>query len=331
MNASGSGAADDLAAARAQVSKIFATLKGDSKVLNQSLEMEKETMAAELQAAKATLTLCETRLLKSQNKERLLVEQCREFEFATNRKNRHIASHQTIIADLHQQLQKRRGSRSSTPTAPPRVRTSSHGSTSAATPRDRTSSNAQRTTPSAPACVYPRTNPNPNPSAPTRVYNNPAHTAATPSAVATPVAHAVAVPLRSAMAVPVTTPSASAPAMATTHTPSPSAPAMATTHTPSPVASARGRAFGNMEMFSPNPPSRVYDAGDNFGSSAPSRVYDHPDYFSPGAAPQRFLYSSQLSLLQQMGYGPQEKMLSLLVQYSGNVHRVVTHLLNSRT
>merc|ERR1719305_2017281 len=245
MNASGSGAADDLAAARAQVSKIFATLKGDSKVLNQSLEMEKETMAAELQAAKATLTLCETRLLKSQNKERLLVEQCREFEFATNRKNRHIASHQTIIADLHQQLQKRRGSRSSTPTAPPRARTSSHGSTTAATPRDRTSSNAQRTTPSAPACVYPRTNPNPNPSAPTRVYNNPAHTAATPSA----------------MAVPVTTPSASAPAMATTHTPS--APAMATTHT-TPVASARGRAFGNTQMFSPNPRSRVFDAGDSF-------------------------------------------------------------------
>merc|ERR1712210_250212 len=127
------------------------------------------------------------------------------------------------------------------------------------------------------------------------------------------------------------TPSPSAPAMATTRTPSPSAPAMATTHTPSPVASARGRAFGNMEMFSPNPPSRVYDAGDDFGASAPSRVYGHEDYFSPGVAPQRFLYSSQLSLLQQMGYGPQEKMLSLLVQYSGNVHRVVTHLLHSCT
>merc|ERR1711939_235244 len=149
-------------------------------------------------------------------------------------------------------------------------------------------------------------------------------TAATPSAVATPVAHAVAVP--------VITPSPSAPAMATTQTPSPSAPAMATTQTsPSPVASARGRAFGNMEMFSPNPPSRVYDAGDDFGAGAPSRVYGHEDYFSPGAAPQRFLYSSQLSLLQQMGYGPQEKMLSLLVQYSGDVHLVVTHLLNSRT
>ena len=155
MNASGSVAADDLAAARAQAAKIFATLKGesnhsirqlqekaeqqaatlraqlshahnrgqslsmqveearsqlrDSKVLNQSLEMEKETIAAELRAAKEALALCETRLPKSQDKERLLVEQCREFEFATNRKSRHIALHQTIIADLHQQLQNRRG------------------------------------------------------------------------------------------------------------------------------------------------------------------------------------------------------------------------------
>lgn len=80
-------------------------------------------------------------------------------------------------------------------------------------------------------------------------------------------------------------------------------------------------------MFSPHSTaSRAFDGGDTF-SACPSRAYDYEDIFSPGGAPPGFLYSAQVQVLQQMGYAPNNKVLSLLVKFNGNLNRVVEALL----
>merc|ERR1712224_893409 len=235
----------------------------------------------------------------SQAKERMLIDQCREFEFATNRKSRHLASAKYIIADLNKQVQKRSLARDGEPSKvaieSPRHRSLSETSVVSASrpvenfapPPPESTKSPEATTPSSTTEQTP---------------NVPAVPLSTTVISASPSPSATAIPVTTASQIPVTTAS------------------------PVPVATARGRAFGNVQMFSPKTHSRVFGGGDTF-SSASSRAFDSGDVFSPGGAPPGFIYSSQVQVLQQMGYGPNEHVLSLLVKHNGHLHRVVTELL----
>ena len=256
----------------------------DSKVLNQTMEMENKAVTAELQATKELMTNCKTQLQESQVKEQMLSEQCREFEFALNRKSRHLASAKYIIDDLNKQL-KVRGQTRVGGTSTPLVETA----------RGRAFSDTQMFS------SRPVENFAPPPSASTPSST----TEAIPNVAAVPLSETVTAtspPVATASAIPVTTAS------------------------PTRVATARGRAFGNMQMFSPQSASRAFDGGDPF-SPCPSRTYDYADVFSPGGAPPGFLYAAQVQVLQQMGYGPNEHVLSSLVKFQGNLNKVVEELL----
>lgn len=286
-----------------QLDKVRGELQ-DTKVLNQTMELQNNATTVELKATKEAMASCKTQLMKSQAKEQMLLEQCREFEFATNRKSRHLASAKYIINDLNEQLQK--------------CRRAHHGSTSTVateSARGRALSDAQLPSSSAPPASRPVENFAPPPP---ESIKSPQPT--TPTSTTKQIPIATAVPLS-----PSTTSASSAPSApaipVTTASPVP-----VTNASPIPVATARGRAFGSVQMFSPQSSSRVFDCGDTFTPNS-SRAFDSPDVFSPGAAPPGFIYSSQVQVLQQMGYGPNEHVLSLLVKFNGNLHRVVTELL----
>merc|ERR1712224_783024 len=227
----------------------------------------------------------------SQAKERMLIDQCREFEFATNRKSRHLASAKYIIADLNKQVQKRSLARDGEPSK-----------VAIESPRHRSLSETSVVSASRPVENF----------APPPPESTKSPEATTPSSTTEQIPNVPAVPLS---------------ATVISASPSPSATAIpVTTASQIPVTTARGRAFGNVQMFSPPTHSRVFGGGDTF-SSASSRAFDSGDVFSPGGAPPGFIYSSQVQVLQQMGYGPNEHVLSLLVKHNGHLHRVVTELL----
>ena len=284
-----------------QLDKVRGELQ-DTKVLNQTMELQKNAVTVELQTTKEAMASCKAQLRSSQTKEQMLLDQCREFEFATNRKSRHLASAKYIINDLHEQLQKRGGTQH---------RTASTVATESA--RRRASSDTQLSAASASRPVENFTPP------PPESVKSPEAT--TPSSTTEQILTVPAVPLS-----PSATTSASSPPVAPAIPVTTASPIPVTTASPVAVKTARGRAFGNMQMFSPQTRSRAFDCGDTFTPN-PSRAFDYPDVFSPGGAPPGFIYSSQVQVLQAMGYGPNEHVLSLLVKFKGNLHRVVTELL----
>jgi len=290
-----------------QLDKVRGELQ-DTKVLNQTMELQKNAVTVELQTTKEAMASCKSQLMSSQAKEQMLLDQCREFEFALNRKSRHLASAKYIINDLHEQLQKRGGAQH---------RTASTVATESA--RRRASSDTQLLSPSAASASRPVENFTPPP--PESVKSP---EATTPSSTTEQILTVPAVPVS-----PSATTSASSPPVAPAIPVTTASPIPVTTASPvAPLAvkTARGRAFGSMQMFSPQTRSRAFDCGDTFTPN-PSRAFGYPDVVSPGGAPPGFIYSSQVQVLQAMGYGPNEHVLSLLVKFKGNLHRVVTELL----
>lgn len=214
-----------------------------SNILNGSLEMQNQSKVADLAATELSLDKCEKKLAASQNVERLLMEQCKEFEFANNRKARHILSYETIIAELRNELRKENGA-----------------------------------------------------------------TAKLRDQIGTLLADVAEPPQVDVVSVTVENP-----AKVTSGASSavPSAPT---------ISSARGRAFGNIDTFSPISPR-----------ATTSRALGSVDLFSPQQltpiTPPAFEYNTQLRVLEQMGYGPRGRMIAALKRFNGNLRRVVIDLL----